>query len=96
MLIFLISKQIKLVGYDIIIYMKNLKKIKTLTSKIEAEIAKGFLQSNGIDSFIFADDAGDMYPAQDLVYGVSLMVNKCDFRKAKELLDALEFETEDG
>jgi hypothetical protein len=36
-----------------------------------------------------------MYPAQDLIYGVSLMVNKKDFRSAKDLLDALEFETED-
>jgi len=83
------------VEYDIINYMENLKKLKIFTSKIEAEIAKGFLQTNGIESFIFADDAGNMYPAQDLVYGVSLMVNKKDFASAKELLDALEFETED-
>jgi hypothetical protein len=75
--------------------MENLKKIKTFSSKIEAEIAKGFLQSNGIDSYIFSDDAGSMYPAQDFTYGVSLMVNKDDFDTAKELLDAPEFETED-
>ncbi len=75
--------------------MENLKKIKTFTSKIEAEIAKGFLQSNGINSFIFTDDAGSMYPAQDFVYGVSLMVDKEDYGSAKELLDALEFETEE-
>jgi hypothetical protein len=75
------------------ICMSDLKIIKIFGSRIEAEIAKGFLQSNDINSIIISDDAGSMYPAQDIVSGVRLMVGAKDFPGAKELLDALEFET---
>ncbi len=75
--------------------MSDLKILKIFGSRIEAEIAKGFLQSNNINSAIISDDAGSMYPAQDIVCGVRLMVGEKDFRNAKELLDALEFETEE-
>jgi hypothetical protein len=75
--------------------MSDLKILKIFGSRIEAEIAKGFLQSNDINSIIISDDAGSMYPAQDIVSGVRLMVGEKDFRNAKELLDALEFETEE-
>lgn len=81
--------------YDIIIGMENLKKIKTFSSRINAEIVKGFLESNGIGSYIFSDDAGNMYPSADLVSGVRLFVTKKDFTTAKEMLDMLEFETEE-
>ena len=81
--------------YDIIIGMENLKNIKTFSSRINAEIAKGFLESNGIGSYIFSDDAGNMYPSADLVSGVRLFVTKKDFTAAKEMLDMLEFETEE-
>ena len=75
--------------------MSDLKVIKIFGSRIESEIARGFLQSNDISSVIISDDAGSMYPAQDIVSGVRLMVGEKDFRNAKELLDALEFETEE-
>ena len=75
--------------------MSDLKVLKIFSSRIEAEIARGFLQSNDINSAIISDDAGSMYPAQDIVSGVRLMVGEKDFRNAKELLDALEFETEE-
>jgi hypothetical protein len=73
--------------------MSDLKIIKIFSSRIEAEIARGFLQSNDINSVIISDDAGSMYPAQDIVSGVRLMVGEKDFQNAKELLDALEFDT---
>ncbi len=73
--------------------MSDLKIIKIFSTRIEAEIARGFLQSNDISSVIISDDAGAMYPAQDIVSGVRLMVGEKNFRGAKELLDALEFET---
>ena len=73
--------------------MNDLKVLKIFGSRIEAEIARGFLQSNDINSVIISDDAGSMYPAQDIVSGVRLMVSEKDFRNANELLDALEFET---
>jgi hypothetical protein len=75
--------------------MSDLKVIKIFGSRIEAEIARGFLQSNDINSVIISDDAGSMYPAQDIVSGVRLMVSEKDFHYAKELLDALECETEE-
>jgi len=75
--------------------MVNLKKLKTFNSRIEAEIARSFLESNDIGSYIFSDDAGSMYPSQEFVSGVKLMVNAKDFKTAKEMLDILEFETEE-
>ena len=73
--------------------MSDLKIIKIFSSRIEAEIARGFFQSNDISSVIISDDAGSMYPAQDIVSGVRLLVSAKDFQGAKELLDALESET---
>ena len=75
--------------------MSDLKILKIFGTRIEAEIARGFLQSNDINAIIISDDAGSMYPSQDIVSGVRLMVGEKDFRNAKELLDALEFETEE-
>ncbi len=65
------------------------KKVKTFKSRIEAEIAKGFLESKGIKSFILADDAGNMYPSQDFVNGVFLLTENKDYLKAKEILKKL-------
>ena len=75
--------------------MERLKNLKTFNTRIEAEIAKSFLESQGIRSYIFSDDAGSMVPSQDFITGVKLMVNKEDFKKTKEILDMLEFETEE-
>ena len=72
--------------------MSDLKIIKIFGSRIEAEIARGFLQSNDISAIIISDDAGSMYPAQDIVSGVRLMVSAKDFLEAEELLDSLEVE----
>jgi hypothetical protein len=73
--------------------MSDLKIIKIFSSRIEAEIARSFLQSNDINSIIISDDAGSMYPSQDMVSGVRLMVAAKDFQGAEELLNALELET---
>ena len=70
--------------------MENLKLLKIFSSTIEAEIAKSFLMSNNIRSWIFADDAGNMYPSQDIVNGVKLMVTKDEFDDARALLDSME------
>ena len=75
--------------------MSDLKILKIFGSRIEAEIARGFLQSNDVNAIIISDDAGSMYPAQDIVSGVRLMVGAKDFQGAKELLNALEFENLD-
>ena len=72
--------------------MSDLKILKIFGSRIEAEIARGFLQSNDVNTIIISDDAGSMYPPQDFVNGVRLMVGKNDFREAGKLLDSLEVE----
>ncbi|MBM3707867.1 MAG: DUF2007 domain-containing protein [Actinobacteria bacterium] len=69
--------------------MENLKTLKTFNSRIEADIAKSYLKSNNIKSFIVADDAGSMYPSQDFVSGVKLLVNKKDYMQAKKLLSSI-------
>jgi hypothetical protein len=74
--------------------MGDLKILKIFGTRIEAEIARGFLQSNDINAIIISDDAGSMYPAQDIVSGVRLLVGEKDFRGAEELLASLEVETE--
>ncbi len=72
--------------------MSDLKILKIFGSRIEAEIAKGFLQSNDVNAIIISDDAGSMYPPQDIVNGVRLMVGRNDFQEAGKLLDSLETE----
>lgn len=70
--------------------MENLKLLKIFNSIIEAEIAKSFLASNNIKARIFVDDAGSMYPSQDIVNGVRLLVKKSDFDTAFALLESME------
>jgi hypothetical protein len=40
----------------------DLVKVKSFSSRTEAEIAKGLLASHGIKSLITADDVGGMFP----------------------------------
>ncbi len=73
--------------------MSEFIEVLRVSKKDEAEIVRGFLESNGIDAFV--DDKGtQMIPETfgDLsVYRV--LVRAEDFDKAKKLLD--EFEKED-
>jgi hypothetical protein len=75
--------------YDIIFNVEKLKILKIFNSRIEADIAKSYLKSNNINSFIFADDAGNMYPSQDIVSGVRLLVSEEDYEWAKKLLASI-------
>ena len=75
--------------YDIIFNVEKLKILKIFNSRIEADIAKSYLKSNNINSFIFADDAGNMYPSQDIVSGVRLLVIEEDYEWAKKLLASI-------
>ena len=64
--------------------------IKTYGSRPEAELAKGFLEFEGIKAMVFADDVGGMNPA--LLWstgGARLLVKKEDAQKANELLERL-------
>lgn len=66
--------------------MNDFITVKVFNTKIEAEIAKSFLASNNIDSYILTDDVGSMYPSTQNVSGVKLYVKNKDAEKANELL----------
>ena len=66
--------------------MAKLSIVKTFSSRTEAEIAKSYLASFGIKTYIFSDDAGQMYASLQSIRGVKLMANKKDLSKASELL----------
>jgi hypothetical protein len=60
---------------------------ETFTTRIEAEVRKGFLESQGIKVFITADDEGGMYPfpLSPTTTGVRLFILEKDLKKAEEL-----------
>lgn len=70
---------------------KNFKVVKTFNSRLEAEIAKGKLEVNGILSFITADDARGMRPFPfQYTAGVQLHVEEKNLKKALQLLHTQE------
>lgn len=66
--------------------MSSLVTVCTYPSRVEADIAKGLLETNGIKAILAADDAGGSYPMMGML-GVKLQVNSEDFKKAKKLLE---------
>ncbi|MHB1334594.1 MAG: putative signal transducing protein [Candidatus Humimicrobiaceae bacterium] len=69
---------------------EKIKLLKTFSNRIDAELAKSFLESNGIKSMVSADDVGEMYPAASVYWGVKLFVNENNFEIANSLLNNLE------
>lgn len=67
--------------------MDRLSTIKTFNSRIEAEIAKSYLESFDIKAEIFSDDAGQSIISLQSVRGVKLLTNRKDLQKAQKLLD---------
>ncbi|MCL4338253.1 DUF2007 domain-containing protein [Patescibacteria group bacterium] len=67
---------------------ENIVVLKTYSSRIEAELVRGKLETVGIESFVMADDAGGMYPfpAQSGFDKVKLFVRKSDLKNALKLL----------
>ena len=67
------------------------------SSRAEAELARGLLDSVGIQSFVRADDAGAMHPelAQIGKHGIALMVDPADADEARSLLDEVADEPSD-
>ncbi|MDD3803399.1 MAG: DUF2007 domain-containing protein [bacterium] len=60
--------------------------LKKFSTREEAEIAKGLLESNNIRVILKSDDASGFYPQMDLSMGVKLFVDESDLEEAKELL----------
>lgn len=61
--------------------------LKIFPNRIEADVAKSFLESEGITTLIRADDQGGMMPQMAFTEGVKLLVKQEDAEKAQELLD---------
>jgi hypothetical protein len=64
--------------------------LETFPNRIEAEMAAGLLESEGVPAMVLADDAGGAYPSLQFVRGVRLMVAAADRYRALEILKAME------
>jgi hypothetical protein len=62
--------------------------IRVFPSRLEAEMARGLLESFGVRSWIRADDAGGVYPFQLSGRGVQLMVEDRSAEQVRRLLAA--------
>jgi hypothetical protein len=60
--------------------------LKIFPSRIEAEIAKSFLESNGITAEIKADDFGGIASYLPVPGGIKLLVKEEDLQDAQILL----------
>jgi len=56
---------------------------------MEAEMARGLLESFGIPSYVISDDAGGAYPFQLSPGGAQLLVTLADQPTVQKLLSAL-------
>ncbi len=63
--------------------------LETFSNRIEAEMAAGLLESEGVEAVVRADDAGGAYPMLQFVRGVRLMVAQEDEARAREILAAM-------
>jgi len=62
--------------------------LRTFSTEIDAEVARGHLESHGIAVLVLRDDAGGMKPAF-LAHGIRLLVLERDFRDAEDVLQAM-------
>ena len=59
--------------------------VAVVTSRIEAELIVGLLQSNGLNAAVSADDAGGQEPQLQL-QGVRVLVARSDEAAARQIL----------
>ena len=55
-------------------------------NEIDAELAKGLLESSGIPASIIKDDGGSMLPSLQDAEGVQLLVAEINSEEAKKIL----------
>ncbi len=70
----------------------GLATVKSFPNEMDTVIAKGYLEGDGIKSFIFKDDCGGTSPYLQYYLGVELKVRQEDFDRASELLKDFEIE----
>jgi len=66
--------------------VKNEVEIARYSEVPEAEVARGLLQSHGIDVFLQRDDAGGMEPPLHLGEGLRLLVPAEQAQRARQIL----------
>ena len=67
--------------------MSRLEVIKVFASRMEAELARGYLEAMGIKTRVVSDDADQLYPSLGVVKGVKLITAEKDLEQARTLLD---------
>ncbi len=67
--------------------MSRLETVEVFGSRVEAELARGYLKNMGIETHIVADDAGQLYPSLGSIRGIKLLARSEFVSEAKELLD---------
>jgi len=71
--------------------------VKVFESRMEAEMAKGVLEAEGIEARVLSDDGGGTYPALLMGSGgARLMVDRSAVHAAMELLEALDADSADN
>jgi len=60
--------------------------VEKFSTRLEAEMAAGLLEAEGIPAFVSADDAGGTYPPLQYLRGVRLIVFPEDETRAREIL----------
>ena len=55
-------------------------------NRLEADMAAGLLEAEGIQAFVSADDAGGTYPPLQYLRGVRLIVCSEDEARARDIL----------
>jgi hypothetical protein len=59
--------------------------IRTYTTRSEAELVRGLLESSGISAWVSTDDAGGVYPFQ-LSDGAHVIILESDRKAAEDVL----------
>jgi len=67
--------------------MSKLEVIEVFASRIEAELARGYLETMGIKTRVVSDDADQLYPSLGVVKGVKLITAEKNLGQARTLLD---------
>ena len=60
--------------------------VKVCDSRLEADLIKAYLECEGIEAIIQADDAGGTLPTLSLLNGVSIFVSENDLSSAQKII----------
>ncbi len=64
----------------------DIVEVENFSTRMEAEMAAGVLEAEGIYTLVSADDAGGTYPPLQYLRGVRLMVLPEDEKRARQIL----------